>query len=315
MIAWRPIVALAACMLGAGCAIGPRLQDTPVEVESVPFYAQTAHQCGPAALATVLDHSGVSVTPDTIADEVYLPGLEGSLQVEMLAAARRHGRIPFLIPHDCDALLDELEAGNPVLVLQNLAFERFPKWHYAVVVGYEPERNRFILRSGKKERKTENSLMFQRYWRMADYWGMVTVPPGRLPVTATAATWAKAVAGSEKFLTDKDVEKAYRVALERWPDSALLLFAAANFHYGQGDLKRAYGEYQRLLDADPKHVAGRNNFANLLLDSGCAQRALGEIRLAADGLQDDDPLSPAVEDSLARTQSALKKGSANCRLN
>lgn len=316
MIAVRPIAALAACLLGAGCAIGPRLQDTAVEVESVPFYAQTSYQCGPAALATVLSHSGASVTPDALADEVYLPGLKGSLQIELVAAARRHGRIPFLIPPDCESLLDELEAGNPVLVLQNKGFERFPRWHYAVVVGYEPDRNHFVLRSGRKERKTENSLLFQRTWRLGGYWGMVTMPPNELPATATAESWAKAVAASEQFLDYEAVEAAYRVALDRWPDSGLLLFAAANFHYGHGDYDRAYGEYRRLLNAEPRHVAGRNNFANLLLDNGCTEQAADEIRQAAEGLQAEDPLAPSVEDSLARAQSALESSpGASCRLN
>jgi hypothetical protein len=35
--------------------------------------------------------------------------------------------------------VDQLEAGRPVLVLQNLALKLWPQWHYAVVVGYLPE--------------------------------------------------------------------------------------------------------------------------------------------------------------------------------
>ena len=35
-----------------------------VELKQVPFFPQTEYQCGPAALATVLNASGVKVTPD-----------------------------------------------------------------------------------------------------------------------------------------------------------------------------------------------------------------------------------------------------------
>jgi hypothetical protein len=64
-----------------------------VELTEVPFFPQTEYQCGPAALATVLAASGAKVTPDELVPQVYLPERKGSLQVEMLAAARRHGLV------------------------------------------------------------------------------------------------------------------------------------------------------------------------------------------------------------------------------
>src|SRR5215212_8494513 len=64
-----------------------------VELTAVPFFPQEDYQCGPAALATVLKHSGVDVTPDPLVSQVFLPARQGSLQLEMLAAARRYGRV------------------------------------------------------------------------------------------------------------------------------------------------------------------------------------------------------------------------------
>ena len=62
-----------------------------VELAETPFFSQQRYQCGPAALATVLNAAGVKVTDEELVPEVYLPTREGSLQVEMLAATRRHG--------------------------------------------------------------------------------------------------------------------------------------------------------------------------------------------------------------------------------
>ena len=59
-----------------------------VELSQVPFFPQKRYQCGPAALATVLNWSGVAATPEQLVDEVYLPQRHGSLQVEMTAATR-----------------------------------------------------------------------------------------------------------------------------------------------------------------------------------------------------------------------------------
>src|SRR5262245_53071971 len=95
---------LASVVLG-GCAslIAPqstsvrehRPADIPprAELKSVPFFPQTEYQCGPAALATVLANAKVKVKPDDLVSQVYVPERRGSFQVEMLAAARRHGMI------------------------------------------------------------------------------------------------------------------------------------------------------------------------------------------------------------------------------
>ena len=42
-------------------------------------------------LATSLVYFGAKVTPEELADQVYLPERKGSLQVEMMASARRNG--------------------------------------------------------------------------------------------------------------------------------------------------------------------------------------------------------------------------------
>ena len=86
----------------------------------VPFFPQEDYQCGPAALATVLSHSGVPVTPEPLVSQVYLPSRQGSLQIEMLATPRRYGRVSYpLAPRYAD-LLREVAAGNPVIVLQDV---------------------------------------------------------------------------------------------------------------------------------------------------------------------------------------------------
>ena len=57
-----------------------------VELTATPFYPQETHQCGPAALATALASAGLPLGPDVLTAQVYVPGREGSLQPEMLAA-------------------------------------------------------------------------------------------------------------------------------------------------------------------------------------------------------------------------------------
>jgi hypothetical protein len=276
------------------CSFQPQVlpEDPLTEIIGVPFFPQTIHQCGPAALATVLNHSAATTTPDGLAHEVYIPERQGSLQVEMLAATRRNGRLPFVIDPDLDSLRAELASGLPVLVLQDLGALWIHRWHYAVVVGYEPATEMLILRSGTERRRLESVDRFVYAWDRAGRWGMVVLPPGVLPATATPERYTRSLSDAVGRLPADDVAVNFAAAVARWGDSPTLLFAAANDAYASGDLTKAEALYRRLLAVDAGHLAGRNNLATLLLDRGCVTAGQREAALA---LNAADPASPFLE--------------------
>ena len=158
-----------------------------IRLQGVPFYPQLEYECGPAALAGVLGASGVSATPATLSPQVYLPGRQGSLQVELMAATRRAGRIPYIVDGTPQALVAELAAGRPVLVLQNLQTRDFPVWHYAVLVGLDAAANRVYLNSGAEQSLPVAAPEFLRTWDWAGRWALVVLRPGELPAGAQAA--------------------------------------------------------------------------------------------------------------------------------
>src|SRR4051812_21920221 len=82
---------LAAGVLVAGCAqlvpqtvalrnAWPEGVPRTVELTSVPFFPQEDYQCGPAALATALVHTGTKVSPEALVKQVFVPARQGSLQ-------------------------------------------------------------------------------------------------------------------------------------------------------------------------------------------------------------------------------------------
>jgi len=79
-----------------------------VEIARTPFFPRAITQCGPAALATILTASGADTTPAALTSEVYLPGRRGSLQSELLASARRHARVAYVLDPSVDG-----PAGGP----------------------------------------------------------------------------------------------------------------------------------------------------------------------------------------------------------
>lgn len=278
----------------------------PVELTRVPFFPQSEYQCGPAALATTLHYSGVDVDDKALEQAVFLPGRQGSLQAELLAATRRYGRIPYRIPGTPDALVAELNAGNPVLVMQNLGIDALPRWHYAVVVGYEPENSDWLLRSGTERHRLESHSRFLLSWQKAGYWATVTLPPERLPASVTPEAASLALADAERVLGGTVLLPGWEAAAKRWPGHPDLLFGAANAQRAAGDLAAAGQRFEQLLALAPDHYAGRNNYADLLLAQGCPRRGRA---ILAPALQAGD-LSPGLAAVIAATASELERSPA-----
>ena len=270
---------LLGALLISGCATAP-LQYTEVlgdespyqqsiELADTPFYPQEEFQCGPAALATVLQVSGVTdADPDVLSEQVYLPERRGSLQMELLGATRRADRIPYVMAPDVESLLIELYAGNPVLVLQNLGLPRWPIWHYAVVIGIDPFSEDIILRSGTTEREVMSLRRFERTWQMADYWGLVVTEPGEIPMSADPLRYFEAVAPLEEQQRFEAARLAYEAATKRWPDEATAWIGLGNIAYLQEQFDVAEGHYYHASELAPTYAPVFYNLAWALLRQG-----------------------------------------------
>lgn len=314
---WRCALAGAALLI-SGCANrGPALpealrESAPPAVEiAAPFFPQQDYQCGPAALATVLGYSGVGVTPDALAPQVYLPQRQGSLQIELVAAARRHGRVPVTIEPELRALLAELQAGRPVLVLQNLRLRTWPAWHYAVVVGYDAQRDVLVLRSGETRRLETPTAEFRRTWDLGDRWGLVTLVPGELPASDDPQRYLEAVAGMEGMAAADTLIAAYRAALVRWPGHFAARFGLANALRAGGDLAGAEALYRALLAERPGEPAVANNLADLLIERRCPDAAVTLLdQVLAGGAR--FALRSALEQTRAEAQAARSTSGTGC---
>jgi tetratricopeptide (TPR) repeat protein len=263
-------------------AVLPPGSPAQIELAGTPFFAQEDHQCGPSALATVLEASGAEALPEQLIGEVYLPGRQGSLQQELLAAARRRGRLAYVLSADSDALLAELWAGRPVLVLQNLGVDAYPIWHYAVLIGFDAKRNEVILRSGRQERLVMSWSRFEGSWRRGGNWAMTVLQPGTLPARASLQEYLDACTGLEVAGMLDAAAAAYSAAAQRWPGSALVDLGLGNVAYARSDFAAAVAAYRRGVQLAPSDAAIHNNLAQALLDSGCAERALIEAQTAAE---------------------------------
>jgi tetratricopeptide (TPR) repeat protein len=266
----------------AGCATAPpRPTGLPprLELAAVPFFPQTEFECGPAALATVLAASGLATDAAALVPEVYLPGRHGSLQAELAAAARRHGRLAYRLAPEPGALYAELAAGRPVLVLQNFGSRRDPHWHYAVVVGFDA--GHVLLRSGTTRRQSLAAARFAATWARADRWALVVLRPGELPASADATRYLEAAGALEATAPAADALLAFEVATRRWPAEPAAWLGLGNARARLGRRAEAEQAFRALLAVSPGYAAARNNLADLLAGRGCLAAARAEIARAA----------------------------------
>ncbi len=280
-----------------------------VELGATPFHPQEDYQCGPAALAMALGAAGLQTAPEQLARQVFLPGREGTLQIEMLAGARRNGALAIELPGRLDALLSETAAGHPVVVLLNLGLSWAPSWHYAVVIGYDLDEAAFLLRSGPIERQVMPFETLEHTWARGGNWAFVVLPPGQLAASADEASTTTALVAFEKTAPPLRTATAYRSALERWPGSLTLAMGLGNSLYKAGALPEAEAAFRsaaRRHDAAPAW----NNLAHILLERG-------RLRDARDAAQKavalGGPTLDAARDTLQRIEAASKPSATPAR--
>lgn len=269
------------------------------QLDDVPFFPQDAYQCGPAALATVLQASGVNALPEELVARVYVPARQGSLQIEMLAAARVYGRISHVIEPELESLLLEVQSGRPVLVMQNLGISWYPQWHYAVVVGFDLETAKIVLRSGLIRDYEISLSVFERTWQRANRWAVVLLSPGELPYDFREDAYFQSLNDFATVADANALARAYEAGIERWPNSIALAMARGNLYYSEGDLVGARTSYEALLQLSPEYAAAHNNLAQTLLE-------LGQLDLARQHAQQAIQLGGSFRATYRKTLASIE---------
>jgi len=181
-------VALAGCYHGTARSVSPaelRTQPGWVMVEGVPDVRQESlRDCGPAALAMVLQRWGVPAASRAEVEKALPPdgAATGAAAGALRDLARSRGLRAFLISGRVEDLIHEVGAGRPVLVglVQRHGDEALS--HYEVVVGYNPVTRRLLLHDPGHGPREDGFDGFGEEWK----------PTGNLTLVVTG--WASAPA-------------------------------------------------------------------------------------------------------------------------
>ncbi len=136
------LVTIITLLLGCGCAAFHQRDWRAGEaglhvVSGVPFIAQQrSDDCGAAALAALLAHRGRELPEASIAKEVAIPALGGSILPDLENFARGQGFETRSGCGDLALLRQQINAGRPVIVPVQLGSWLVSRPHYLVVFGY-----------------------------------------------------------------------------------------------------------------------------------------------------------------------------------
>jgi ABC-type bacteriocin/lantibiotic exporter with double-glycine peptidase domain len=191
---WRPLqpfrgrarlAILLVGLVGSGCA-STSLEAVRADVgagqghliATVPFVAQDAYQCGPAALAMVLRYWGAAADVEEIGRALYLPSARGVLNIELEFEARRRGFQTQAFEGTLDRAKAELRRGRPLIVFQDLGRGSLSVPHFAVLLGYDDRREVVVLHSGSTAYRILSYAEFLRTWATRRGWSLLITPPG-----------------------------------------------------------------------------------------------------------------------------------------
>jgi predicted double-glycine peptidase len=164
----------------SGCATTGKLPTDAVIIPGVPFFSQEAYQCGPTALAIVLDYwyrkagSGQWVTPEEIAHDIYSASARGVLGLDLELYARKRRFETRQYAGNLEDLRRYVDGGIPLIIFVDYGLSVYEVNHFMVVTGYT--KDGVIVNSGRRENKTIAAEELEKIWKKNRYWTLALKP-------------------------------------------------------------------------------------------------------------------------------------------
>ena len=237
--------------------------------------------------------------------DATLPKMRGGvLTVDLLLAARKKGYDAQLITGTPDRVSDELEKGQPVILMLQVVEawgKRFDFFHYIVADGIDRSRGLIRTQWGDGVARWVSMPRLEDNWKAGGYTAIVIRP--RTADEKLAEALRKAVALEDE---GKSAEAAalYQGLTQTNPDSAIVWTNYGNAQMQLGSNADAERSFRRALEIQPESRDALNNLAWLLYQQKRLDEAETYARKAA---AQPGPDVYLILDTLARVLAA--KGS------
>lgn len=274
---------VAALIISSGCAPKnplPANNNYSSYKIDVPFVSPRSELCASTSIEMVSSYwkSITAYSPlltlAELDERTLIPAKGGTLQIELIAAARADGLLVYPLEATFDALFSELSEHHPVIVLLNRSYSWYPLWHYAPITGYDAKAQTILMHFADTPNEAVPIGTFAALWERSGNWGVVLLPPGQLPASATPEKFLRSAYDLEKTGMTNEAITAYKSALTRWSDDIPTLFALGNAYYNSHQISSAERVYREILLIDFKNPFALNNLADILCRTGRSDEAL-----------------------------------------
>ncbi|MFO2462888.1 peptidase C39 family protein [Pseudomonas sp. 15FMM2] len=208
------------CALGlAACAGQPtaKIRGLPerVELTGVPAFRGDTYQGGPATLASMLSQQGIVITPGLLDKPLRLPDAQADLERNMQVLAREYGMLVYPLEARLPALLAQVAAGYPVMVRITEGSTFWAEPRYAVLVGFNQQKNTLLLRAGRDRRRLMAFSDFDSAWKSAGHWAVLIQRPSQLPAELDSQKWQQAANATAQAGQQQAAAQALKVMADK----------------------------------------------------------------------------------------------------
>jgi ABC-type bacteriocin/lantibiotic exporter with double-glycine peptidase domain len=181
---------LKAAFLPALCAVlfvacAPVLPVTPraekqARLTRVPFFPQEDYQCGPSAIASVINYwygkenMGRSLPYEQAVAHTYSPSARGVLGLDLKLYARKLGFHAEERTGSMEELRGAIDRGTPAIILVDYGISLYQRNHFMVVVGYTGDS--VVVNSGRREGERIPNGDLNKIWQKTGFWTLIIQP-------------------------------------------------------------------------------------------------------------------------------------------
>jgi tetratricopeptide (TPR) repeat protein len=281
-------LSLSSCLfLLAGCATSftQRVDSPPgghssqvLYLQTVPPVAQKAYQCGPAALESVLRYWGQNGDADLIGKSLYKPGTRGVLNFSLTSYLRTRGLWTQTREGSNGTDLKQwLRQGIPPIVMLDTGTLWARTYHFVVLKGFNDASKIFYANTGEAETQSINYREFDRRWKKAGYWALISAPPEKVDWELDESQSVDLALIFEQKGNMPEAERRLTDVLIKNPDQSVAKFNLANMYSRSGRTEQAQAMYRDLLAQHPDRGEISNNLAWLYYEQGLTEQALSVI--------------------------------------
>ncbi|OPY78939.1 MAG: hypothetical protein A4E65_02084 [Syntrophorhabdus sp. PtaU1.Bin153] len=149
-------------------------------IENVPYFAQEDFQCGPAALATVVNYwylrerSGKQLPIETIIADIYSSSARGVLGMDLGLYAQKLGFDVAGRAGSVEDIKRNIDIGVPVIILVDYGMLAYQQNHFMIAKGYTIDG--VIVNSGRTENQVISAKDLNKIWKKTGFWSLIIRP-------------------------------------------------------------------------------------------------------------------------------------------